>query len=149
MTYFLQSEVTRNTITIFQRYHAGPLQYKIQMVVLKHFRCLLYKHSNNADSFKILIAGRTHKIFRNRSCRTDNCIYLISCKGCSQRNVDETGDLRRRINNHRSTIKQSNKNQGARRLTFTSGHKWEDTTVMFIYHNSHLTDAERQSKEKF
>ncbi|XP_052708956.1 uncharacterized protein LOC128183834 [Crassostrea angulata] len=68
-------------------------------------RCLLCKHSTNADSFKSSITGRTYKIIGNTSCRTDNCIYLFSCKVCSKQYVGERGDLRRRINNHRSTIK--------------------------------------------
>lgn len=68
-------------------------------------RCLLCKHSSDADDFSSPITGRTYKIFANTSCSTDNCVYLINCKFCQKQYVGETGDLRRRINNHRSTIK--------------------------------------------
>lgn len=112
-------------------------------------RCLLCKHSTNADSFKSPITGRTYKIFGNTSCRTDNCIYLISCKVCSKQYVGETGDLRRRINNHRSTIKTKKVKEPVGEHFNTSGHKWEDMTVLVIDHNPHWTDAERKSKEKF
>lgn len=68
-------------------------------------RCLMCKHSTNTDSFKSPIMARTFKIFGNTSCRTDYCTYLISCKVCSKQYVSETGDLRRKINNHHSTVK--------------------------------------------
>lgn len=45
-------------------------------------RCLMCKHSTNTDSFKSLLTGRTYRIFGSMSCRTDNCIHLISCKVC-------------------------------------------------------------------
>ncbi|XP_052680295.1 uncharacterized protein LOC128161092 [Crassostrea angulata] len=103
-------------------------------------RCLLCKHSTNADSFKSHITGRTYKIFGNTSC---------SCKVCSKQYVGETGDLRRRINNHRSTIKTKKVKEPVGEHFNTSGHKWEDMTVLVINHNPHWTDAERKSKEKF
>jgi predicted GIY-YIG superfamily endonuclease len=59
---------------------------------------------------------------------------------CIKQYVGETGDLRRRINNHRSTIKEHFN---------LNGYKWEDMKVVVIDHNPHWTDAERKNKEKF
>lgn len=74
---------------------------------------------------------------------TNSCIFLISCKVCSQQYIGETGELRRRSNNHRSTIKTVWEHFNM------SGHKWEDMPVMGIDHNPHWSDAEMKSKRKF
>ena len=57
-------------------------------------RCLMCKHSTDMDKFTSPVTGRTYTILGNMSCRTDNCVYLISCKACSKQYVGETGDLR-------------------------------------------------------
>ena len=112
-------------------------------------RCLLCKHSSDADDFSSPITGRTYKIFANTSCRTDNCVYLINCKFCQKQYVGETGDLRRRINNHRSTIKTKKIKEPVGEHFNLDDHKWEDMMVLVIDHNPNWTDAERKNKEKF
>ncbi|XP_065938446.1 uncharacterized protein [Magallana gigas] len=59
------------------------------------------------------------------------------------------GDLRRRINNHHSTIKTKKVKEPVGEHFNTSGHKWEDMAVLVIDHNPHWTDAERKSKDRF
>lgn len=94
-------------------------------------RCLLHKH--NTDGFKSPITGRTHKIVGNTSFRTDNVIYFISCKVCSKQYIGKTDDLRRRINNHRSSCKINSSGNFN-----MSGHKWEDMTLVSSKLNSSL-----------
>lgn len=74
-------------------------------------RCLLCKYSTNTDCFKSPITGRTYKMFGNTSCRTHNCIYLVSCKVCSKQYAGKAGDHDRRINSHRSNIKTKKKSR--------------------------------------
>ena len=73
----------------------------------------------------------------------------VCISACSKQYVGETGDLRRRINNHRSTIKTKKTKEPVGEHFNLNGHKWEDMTVVVIDHNPHWTDAERKSKEKF
>nr|XP_022316718.1 uncharacterized protein LOC111120285 [Crassostrea virginica] len=112
-------------------------------------RCLLCKHSSDTVSFNSPVTGRCYRILGSLSCQTDNCIYLISCKVCQKQYIGETGDLRRRINNHRSTIKTKKINEPVGEHFNLEGHKWEDMTVVVIDHNPRWTDAQRKSKEKF
>ena len=65
--------------------------------------------------------------------------------------VGETGALRRRINNHRATIKtKTKKHREAVGEHFNlEGHKWEDMSVVVIDHNPDWGDAERKRKEIF
>jgi hypothetical protein len=107
------------------------------------------KHSTDTDKFTSPVTGRTYKILGNMSCHTDNCVYLISCKACSKQYVGEPGDLLRRINNHRSTIKTKKTKEPVGVHFNLNGHKWENMTVVVIDHNLHWTDAERKNKEKF
>ena len=109
-------------------------------------RCLMCKHSTDTDKFTSPVTGRTYKILGNMSCRTDNCVYLISCKACSKQYVGETGDLRWRMNNHRSTIKTKKKKRKSpsgniSTLTVTNGRIWQWWSLTII-----LTGQMRREK---
>ena len=112
-------------------------------------RCLMCKHTSSTNSFESPVTGRSYRILGETSCRSDNCIYLISCKICQKQYVGETGDIRRRINNHRSTIKTKRVQEPVAEHFNLEGHSWEDMTVVVIDHDIHWTDADRKSKEKF
>ena len=112
-------------------------------------RCLLCKHSNETSNFSSTTTGRSYKILQSTSCKTNNCVYLITCKVCQKQYVGETGDLRRRINNHRSTIKTKKLREPVGEHFNLEGHKWEDMSVVVIDHNPDWSDAERKRKEKF
>lgn len=112
-------------------------------------RCLLCKHSEDTDTFRSPVTGRNYKIFGNTSCHTNNCIYLISCKACQKQYVGETGDLRKRINNHRSTIKTKRITEPVGEHFNLDGHKWEDMIVVVIDHNQTWSSTDRKKKEKF
>lgn len=69
-------------------------------------------------------------------------------KVCSKQYVGETGDLRRWINNHRSTTETRKKiNDPVGEHFNMSGHKKEDMTVVVIAHNPHYIDAEKKVKK--
>lgn len=112
-------------------------------------RCLLCKHSSDTDSFKSPVTGRSYRILGNLSCQTNNCVYLISCKVCQKQYVGETGDLRRRINNHRSTIRTKKIHEPVGEHFNLDGHGWEDMATVVIDHNPEWSDSQRRSKEKF
>jgi predicted GIY-YIG superfamily endonuclease len=112
-------------------------------------RCLMCKRSASTGSFESPVTGRSYKILGDTFCHTDNCIYLISCKVCGKQYVGETGDLRRKINNHLSTIKTKRIQEPVTEHFNLSGHKWQDMSVVVIDHNAHWNDTERKNKEKF
>ena len=112
-------------------------------------RCLLCKHSNDTNDFSSTSTGRSYKILQSTSCNTNNCVYLITCKVCQKQYVGETGDIRRRINNHRSTIKTKKLKEPVGEHFNLEGHKWEDMAVVVIDHNPNWSDVERKRKEKF
>lgn len=67
-------------------------------------RCLLCKHSTNTVSFASLIMCLAYKILGNTSCRTENCIYLISVR------FDLNITLRKQMSSaEKSTQKQKKK----------------------------------------
>jgi hypothetical protein len=106
------------------------------------------KFSGPTDSFSSPVTGNSYKILGTTSCRTNNCIYLISCKQCQKQYVGETGDLRRGINNHRSTIKTKRITEPVAEHFNLDGHKWEDMTVIVIDHNPRWSDSEQEKQRK-
>lgn len=90
-------------------------------------RCLLYKHTINTDIFRCPIMGRTYKILDNTSYRK----YYFS-KVCSKQFIGETGDLRKKINNHLSTIKTKKINKPIAELFNVRYHNWGDITVALL-----------------
>jgi hypothetical protein len=88
------------------------------------WKLLMCKHSASTDSFESPVTGRSYKILGDTSWHTDNCIYLISCKVCGKQYVGETGDLRRRINNCRSTFKTKLIQEPVAEHFNLAGYKW-------------------------
>jgi hypothetical protein len=68
-------------------------------------RCQLWRCSSDTESFNSPVTVRSYRILGNSSCKTNNCIYIISCGVCHKQYIGETTDLRKRINNHRSSIR--------------------------------------------
>ncbi|XP_078312786.1 uncharacterized protein LOC144619236 [Crassostrea virginica] len=61
--------------------------------------------------------------------------------------IGETGDLPRRINNHRSTIKTKKINEPVGEHFNLEGHKWEDMTVVVIDHKPRCMDRYSEKKQ--
>lgn len=82
--------------------------------------------ANSTDSSKSPVTCRSYRILRETFCRSDTCIYSISGKICEKQYVVETGDLRRRINNHRFTIQTKRVKKPVAEHFNLEGHSWED-----------------------
>ena len=111
-------------------------------------RCQLCRYSSDTESFRSPATGRSYRILGNFSCKTNNCIYLISCDVCHKQYVGETTDLRKRINNHRSSIRTKKDLPVATHFN-GNNHRWEDMSIMVIDHDPRWSDTERKQKEKF
>ena len=57
-------------------------------------------------NYHSICSGIKFTVDFDTSCKTDKCIYLISCKICTMRYVGKTwGPIRNRFNGHRSNIR--------------------------------------------
>lgn len=108
--------------------------------------CCLCKHRINMDIFKNPKTGRTYQILGNSSCRTDNCIYRISCTVYSKQYIGDTTRFPPQ-NNQQTTF--NDKDPKIKKHIIFSGHKLKDIAVVDFDHSPHLTDAKRKSKEIF
>lgn len=102
-------------------------------------RCLLYKHTINTDIFRCPIMGRTYKILDNTSYR--KCYF---CKVCSKQFIGETGDLRKKINNHLSTTKTKKINKPIAELFNVRSQLGRHYSGV-IDHTPHWKDARKTS----
>ena len=114
----------------------------------RDLRCQLCRYSSDTESFSSPVTGRSYRILGNFSCKTNNCIYLISCDVCHKQYIGETTDLRKRINNHRSSIRTKKDLPVATHFN-GNNHRWEDMSIMVIDHDPRWSDTERKQKEKF
>ena len=88
------------------------------------------KHRTDAEekrnhAYKVIGSG-------DWSCSTSNVVYLVTCQRCGLQYVGETGQtLRKRMNNHRASIK-SLKPQFLYKHFTSDGHRLEDMVVQLI-----------------
>ena len=113
-----------------------------------NLRCQLCQYSSDTETFSSPVTGRSYRILGNFTCKTNNCVYLINCDVCQKQYVGETTDLRKRVNNHRSSIRTKKDLPVAIHFN-SSNHRWEDMTILVIDNDPTWSDAERKKKEKF
>ena len=71
-------------------------------------KCLTCKAIQSSDHFTSSTYNKIYPILENCNCNSQNLIYLITCSLCFKQYVGETGNqLRNRLNNHRSDIKNN------------------------------------------
>ena len=84
------------------------------------FKCESCKEFKEDDYFKSSISGKTYRIRSNVkvNCRSENLIYLVTCKNCQIQYVGQTGQaLCKRFSGHRSKIK--NCTNGSNNMIFS------------------------------
>lgn len=97
-SYWDNNKKQGNAFAIERKKTILPVQVFIKNLSILYTNESVCKYSTNSS-----IMGHTYKMLDNKSCRTDYCIHLISCKICSKVYVGETSNLRK--SNHRSIIK--------------------------------------------
>lgn len=70
-------------------------------------KCLTCRfHATDNTKFKSEVTKKHYEFQNNMYCKSKNIIYLITCRQCKKQYVGETGrELRERVNDHRSAIK--------------------------------------------
>ncbi len=84
----------------------------------------------------------------NKTCKTENVIYLITCKICGLQYVGETEKLHTRINLHRSDwmTRKLYRSQVAEHFSFP-GNTFSDITLIAIANNP--SSETRKEKESY
>ena len=69
-------------------------------------RCEICKHVVTTETFRSFSTQREYCIKPdNLNCRSNNVVYLFSCKTCSKQYTGSTESFRSRFNNYRNFIK--------------------------------------------
>jgi hypothetical protein len=105
-------------------------------------KCQLCRHTCSPDtqSFSIPVKRHSFMILGHFSCKTNNCIYLISCDVRHKQYIGETTDLCKEINNHLSSIRTKKVLPVATHFN-GSNHWWEDVSIMVIDFDPRLSDT--------
>ena len=78
-------------------------------------RCGLCKYIREGSSVKF--RNKSFKVNENMSCKAKNIIYVIQCRGCDEKYIEETNNLRNRTTPHNQHIRHE-----ALRKIHLSGH---------------------------
>ena len=69
-------------------------------------RCANCEYMNECNTIRITSTGRTFRIMKHMTCKSENVLYIITCKGCSEQYVGITSNtLAKRFNVHRQHIR--------------------------------------------
>lgn len=96
--------------------------------------------------------GRNFNIYSSITCESSNLIYVITCAGCGENYIGQTGDTLR----HRMTVHRQQLRETKYQCTAVSGHLrncakniFPNLTVCPIYKFYKITtEKERETKEK-
>ena len=77
------------------------------------------KHVMTIETFRSFITQREYCIKPdNLNCRSNNVVYLFSCKACSKQNTGSTESFRTRFNNYKSAYMNFIKGNAAKQALF-------------------------------
>jgi hypothetical protein len=98
-------------------------------------RCRVCYYLTTGETFRSSTNNQSFRVRGNISCRTNNVIYLITCKSCQHQYVGQTSRaLADRTNDHLSYIRNAKRNTPTG-LHFTQpGHSITDFSIMGIEH---------------
>ena len=84
------------------------------------------------------------------TCKSDNVVYLIQCKRCGKQYVGETENpLHLRMNGHRSDYYRKLPDKPVAMHFNTSGHTFNDATVMVIEQMGVANSTYRKNRESY
>lgn len=109
--------------------------------------CRSCRYINMGNTFCSTTNGRAFEVRGHITCKTNNVVYLVTCKRCQQQYVGQTSrPLADRVNDHLSYIRNAKLNKPTGFHFSSNGHSLSDFTVMGIEHlssSSHLAAIER------
>ncbi len=115
-------------------------------------RCKTCTHMQNTTSFSSHRTGQSFKIRQDSDCDSSNVVYMIQCAQCGIQYIGETGtSFRLRMNNHRSTINNSQKHHEKPVATHfaKNNHTLANLQITIIENLGNQSKFRRQHREKF
>ena len=96
-------------------------------------RCKSCMHIRTSFTFESATMGEKFQAHFTTNCRTKNIIYLIECRKCKKQYIGATKNpLQLQMNGHRSDYYQKLSNKSVMEPFNTTGHSFEDLTVIVI-----------------
>jgi predicted GIY-YIG superfamily endonuclease len=114
-------------------------------------RCKTCQHMIETKTFTSTVTKEKLNIHGpNKTCKTENVIYLITCKICGLQYVGETEKLHKRINLHRSDWMTKKLYRSPVAEHFSSpGHTFSDIILIAIANNHSWSSETRKEKESY
>ena len=101
------------------------------------------------STFQSTVTQETFTIYSNSSCKTKNCIYLLTCGICKIQYVGQTiTSFNKRLNNHRSWC-TTGKNCPVTRHVKSKGHSFDSIKFQIIDQNDHWNSDTLDQRENF
>ena len=111
--------------------------------------CKCCKAANVASTFRSTTTNESFTIYSNCSCKSSNCIYILTCGICNIQYVGETETaFNMRLNNHRSFFTK-NRNCPLTRHLKTTGHSFDTVKFQIIDQNPKWNTSTRRLRETF
>ena len=111
--------------------------------------CMCCKAANTSSTFQSSVTKQKYKIYCKTSCKTSNCIYLLTCGTCNIQYVGQTQTpFNERLNKHRS-CDTTNKNVPVTRHLRSTGHAFSNIKFQIIEQNSAWDTPTRERRENF
>ena len=111
--------------------------------------CKCCKVANIETQFISTVTKKNYNIFITSNCKTQNCIYVLTCGTCKLQYVGETETpFNIRLNNHRSFYTKE-RNCPITRHLLRAGHDFENVTFQIIEKNQNWDTQGRQKRERF
>merc|ERR1712030_9077 len=81
----------------------------IQLFVLHDKECFCCRRiANDVSKYTSTVTKQSYTIDGNYTCKTNNCIYLVTCEICKEQYVGKTPmSLKKRHKEHRNDIKSN------------------------------------------
>ena len=118
-------------------------------VACKRSNCKCCKEVTPGSVFQSSVTKEKYTIFSTVSCKTENCIYLLTCGTCNIQYVGQTTTtFNLRLNNHRS-FNKTEKNCPVTRHLKSTGHLYGDMKIQIIEENLQWDETTRDLREKF
>ena len=113
-------------------------------------RCKTCAHIKVGVVFSSAVTGVEFRARTTADCKTSNVVYLIECRKCKKQYVGETENpLHLRLNGHRSDYYRRLPDKPVGMHFNTSGHTFDDLTIMIIEQMRVANATHRKNRESF
>ena len=112
--------------------------------------CEICKHVVTTETFRSFSTKREYCTKPNLNCRSNNVVYLFSCKACSKQYTSSTESFRSRFNNYKSAYRSYIKGNTVKQASFHAHfeddkhHGMSDWEITLIDQTESVDDLRRR-----